>query len=382
MRLRCRRTALRRSSSSSFTTSLIVSRAVSTYSRTCSTTSSTGIRSTSSSPRSTAVRNPRLARGPAHRAPSIARSPAHLAPSSPRLPAHFAPSIPAKPARAAPRPAYRTSGPTGRRPEGPRRSRSVIPAPTAAPIIAAVSRSYCCSRSSSSSSGPDSRARFLPTVGSVFVVVPIVPVLLVKCLIDSRLHAANRRRGRHERRFRLLLHDLQQRIQLVDPVFRRTRRLLQSLIYSGHGLAHLLYVYADRGRDVIDVVRNCAGVPHQRVDVPVDLVQHIADFLVALSEIPGRRHQRHSQNYHCDGHDAARRARDLFPQPLLGRDLFRVDRVGKSTGSLQQQFGAATDPSRHVREVCKGEAIFRAFYVTVQRVLSTIYFRNRSHHRP
>src|SRR4029077_2120223 len=249
MRLRCRRTAFLRSFSSSCTTSLIAPRAVSTYSRTCSTTSSTGIRSTSSPPASTAVLNPRLARGAAQRAPSTARSPAHLAPSSPRLPAHFAPSIPANPASAAPRPAYRTSGPTGRRPEGPRRRRSVIPAPTAAPIIAAVSRSYCCSRSSSSSvSGPDSRARFLPTVGSVFVVVPIVPVLLVKCLIDSRLHAANGRRSCHEGRLGLLLYDFQQRIQLIDPFFRRGRRLLQSLIHRGDRLAHLLYVHANGGR--------------------------------------------------------------------------------------------------------------------------------------
>src|SRR6202521_6114392 len=227
-------------------------------------------------------------------------------------------------------------------------------------MIAAVSRSYCCSRSSSCSiSGSDARARFLPTVGSVFVVVPIVPVLLVKCLIDSRLHAANRRRSRHERRFRLLLNDLQQRIQLIDPVFRRTRGLLQALIYGGHRLTHLLYVYADRSRDVIRGVSNRARVPHQRVDVPVDLVQHVADFLVALAEIPGSGHERHSQNNHGDGHDAAGRACDLFPQPRLGHDLFHVDRVRKSTGSLQQQFGAATDPSRHTREVCKGEAIYR-----------------------
>src|SRR6266550_2647695 len=226
-------------------------------------------------------------------------------------------------------------------------------------MIAAVRRSYCCSRSSSSSiSGSDARARFLPTVGSVFVVVPIAPVLLVKCLIDSRLHASDRRRSRHERRLRLFLNDLQQRIQLIDPVFRRTRGLLQTLIHGRHRLAHLLYVYADSGRDIIDVVGNRTRVPHQWIDVPVNLVQHVADFLVALSEIPRRRHERHRKDDHGDGHDAARHARDFAPQTRLGHDLFRVDRILKSAVSLQQQFSAA-DPSRHVREVCKGEAIYR-----------------------
>src|SRR4051812_29801024 len=124
------------------------------------------------------------------------------------------------------------SGPTGRRPEGPRRSNRVSPAPTAAPINAAVSRSYCCSRSSSSSiSGSDARARFLPTVGSAFVVVPIDPVLLVKCLIDSRPHTSNRRCSGHERRLCFLLHHFEQRIQLPDPVFRRGSRLLKPLVH-------------------------------------------------------------------------------------------------------------------------------------------------------
>src|SRR5688500_7526595 len=209
--------------------------------------SSTGIRSIRASPRSTAVLKPRFARGAAHRAPSAARPPAQRAPSSPRPPAHFAPSSPASPARAAPRPAYLTRGPTGRRPEGPFRSNSVIPAPTAAPINAAVSRSYCCSRSSSRSvSGSDARARFLPAVGSAFVVVPIAPILLVKCLIDSRPHATNRRRGRHECRFCLFLHHVEQRIQLFDPVLRCGGRLLQPLIHGGDRLAHLLYVHPDR----------------------------------------------------------------------------------------------------------------------------------------
>src|SRR3954462_14513000 len=259
--------------------------------------SSTGIRSTSSPPRSIAVLNPRLARGAAQRAPSMARSPAQRAPWSPRSPAHLAPPRPAIPASAAPRPAYRTNGPTGRRPDGPRLSRRVTPAPTAAPINAAVSRSYCCSRSSSSSiSGSDSRARFLPTVGSAFVVVPIDPLLLVKCLIDSRPHAANRRCRRHERRLRFLLHHLEQRVQLLDSVFSRRCGLLKSLIHRRDCLTDLLNVDTDCCRDVDHVVGNRARVPHERIDVAVNLVQHVADLLVAFPEIPRRRNERPRQH--------------------------------------------------------------------------------------
>src|SRR4051812_4955594 len=98
-------------------------------------------------------------------------------------------------------------------------------------MSAAVSRSYCCSRSSSSSiSGSDPRARFLPTVGSAFVVVPIVPVLLVKCLIDSCPHAADGRSCRHEGGLRLLLNHFQQRVELFDAVFSCRGGLLQTLI--------------------------------------------------------------------------------------------------------------------------------------------------------
>src|SRR2546429_3364768 len=179
-------------------------------------------------------------------------------------------------------------GPTGRPPDGPRRRSNVIPAPTAAPIRAAVSRSYCCSRSSSSSmSGSDARARFLPTVGSGFVVVPIAPLLLVKCLINSGSHSANRRRSSYESRFRFLLHDFENCIELVDPVFRRTDRLLQPLIHRRHCLTHLLDVDSDRSGDVVHVVRDRTRVSHQRVDIAVNLVQHVADLLVTLSKIPG-----------------------------------------------------------------------------------------------
>src|SRR5947209_16873877 len=108
---------------------------------------------------------------------------------------------------------------------------SVMPAPTAAPISAAVSRSYCCSRSSSSSiSGSDARPRLLPVVGSAFVEVPIAPVLLVKCL-NARLHSTKRGGRYHECRFCFFLHHIEQRVELVDTHLGGAHRLLQPLIH-------------------------------------------------------------------------------------------------------------------------------------------------------
>src|SRR3954466_9994209 len=177
---------------------------------------------------------------------------------------------------------------------------SVMPAPTAAPISAAVSRSYCCSRSSSSSiSGSDAWPRFLPAVGSAFVDVPIAPVLLVKCL-NSCLYSTNRGGSNYKCRFRFFLHDVEQRVQLVDACLRRSHRLLQPLIHSSDRLTHLLHVNAHRSRDVVDVVGDRAGVTHQRIDIAVHFVEHVAHFLVALSEIPGRRNQCDSENHYGD----------------------------------------------------------------------------------
>jgi len=50
-----------------------------------------------------------------------------------------------RPAHIAPRPTPFIMGVTGRRPDGPRRSMYVTPAPIVIPISAAVSRSYSCS---------------------------------------------------------------------------------------------------------------------------------------------------------------------------------------------------------------------------------------------
>src|SRR2546423_6148774 len=98
-------------------------------------------------------------------------------------------------------------------------------------MSAAVRRSYCCSRSSSNSvSGSDARARFLPTVGSAFVVVPICPILLVKCLVYSFLDAANRRGGRNKCPLGFLLYQLEQPDPVIDPGFHCNYSLLQSPI--------------------------------------------------------------------------------------------------------------------------------------------------------
>src|SRR5690349_10598703 len=178
------------------------------------------------------------------------------------------------------------SGPTGRRPDGPRLNSSVIPAPTAAPISAAVNRSYCCSRSSSSSiSGSDARPRLLPVVGSAFVEVPIGPILLVKCL-NSRLYSTNCGSRCYKGRFRFFLYDIEQCIELDDASLSGLHCLLQTLIDCGNCLTDLLNVDPDRRRDVINVVSDRTGVAHQRIDVAVNLVQHVADFLIALSKVP------------------------------------------------------------------------------------------------
>ena len=65
------------------------------------------------------------------------------------------------PAQLAPRPMPRSIGVTGRRPDGPRRSMNVSPAPIVTPISAAVSRSYSASCPSVGSRGADGHAGLL-----------------------------------------------------------------------------------------------------------------------------------------------------------------------------------------------------------------------------
>src|SRR5687768_17015534 len=128
---------------------------------------------------------------------------------------------PAAPAAIAPRPAHlapRSTGVTGRLPEGPRRRSRVAVAPIAAPMSAAVSRSYWASRPISPSRA-DSRTRG-PRFGLVGIAIPIVSLLRRRTRraqwLGARVlgvkrggsgaHAAHRRRRRDEHRLRLLLH--------------------------------------------------------------------------------------------------------------------------------------------------------------------------------
>src|SRR5687767_12994400 len=140
------------------------------------------------------------------------------------------------------------SGLTGRYPLGPRRNSIVIPAPTSAPRSAAVRRSYSSRETSSSLARADARRRAVELPGRVvveFVVRAVVPiefllerlviqhVRLGQRLVFERLPAercctfaypAHRGRGRHEGVLRLLLHDLNQRIELVQPLLRQRHR--------------------------------------------------------------------------------------------------------------------------------------------------------------
>src|SRR5215217_6232673 len=166
------------------------------------------------------------------------RAPAALAAMAPR-PAHFAP---------------RSTGVTGRLPDGPRRRSSVAVAPIAAPMRAAVSRSYWASRPVSPSRA-DSRTRG-SRFGLVGIAVPIVVLLRRRIRSAERFglrilgvkrggsgaHTAHRRRRRDEHRLGFLLHHLQQRVELAQPLLRQRHRLLQSLVRRGDRRVHLLYV--------------------------------------------------------------------------------------------------------------------------------------------
>src|SRR5687767_4716657 len=160
------------------------------------------------------------------------------------------------------------SGLTGRYPLGPRRNSIVIPAPTSAPSSAAVRRSYSSRETSSSLARADARRRAVefPGRGVVvveFVVRAVVPIefLLERLVIDhvrlgqrmaiERLpaesccplaYAPHRRCGRHECVLRLLLHHLNQRVELVESLLRERDRMVQALIGGGDRLIHLLHI--------------------------------------------------------------------------------------------------------------------------------------------
>jgi hypothetical protein len=75
-------------------------------------------------------------------------------------------------------------------------------------------------------------------------------------------HTAHHCRGRDEGVLRFLLHDLEQRIELVHPLLGEIHRLTQPLVRGVDRLVHPLHVDSHRRRDVVDVVGDRAGVSH------------------------------------------------------------------------------------------------------------------------
>src|SRR5687767_2873417 len=232
----------------------------------------------------------------------------HSAPRFPYLAPRRAPSSPITPAHLAPLPAAFMIGTSGRLPLGPVRSSSVAPAPIATPMSVAVSRSYCCSRSSSREiARADSRA-WPPVLGRGRTVVAIFSLVIEQVVVEARGAARDQRRlglvaerrhsrthstyccrGRDEGILRLFLHHLHERVELAQPFLRDVRGLLQPLLRRRDRLVHALHVHTDGRRDVIEVVRHRARVLHERVHVGVDLVQKLVALGVALPGVVGGR---------------------------------------------------------------------------------------------
>ncbi len=146
--------------------------------------------------------------------------------------------------------------------------------------------------------------------------------------MNSGAYATQSRRGRDERPFSFFLHDGEERIQILDPLFGNCNRLDDFLIGHRNGLTHLLKIYPQRGRDVIRVVSDCVRVTHDRIDVTVDPVEHVADFRVALPEIPRCGNERNRQHQQRDRRQAARVCGDLVERAYFRLDLPRDDCVG------------------------------------------------------
>src|SRR5919197_730773 len=212
---------------------------------------------------------------------SHSSSPASRAQDAPRLPNRAAPS----PAHLAPRAAPRSIGPSGRRPVGPRRTRSVVPTPMAMPIRAAVRRSYCSScapRSASDRSSAAAPSESWPrgiVLGRRGVAVETIRSLLglllrskpdfvdvlFRCRKDRPTVLASQggrpgpdpphcRRRAHECVLGFLLYHLKKSADVVQPLLGHRDCLLQSRIRRGDGGADLLNVGTKRGCDVVDVV--------------------------------------------------------------------------------------------------------------------------------
>src|SRR5690348_13559644 len=161
-------------------------------------------------------------------------------------------------------------GVPGRRPDGPRLSMNVRPAPIVAPISAAVSRSYSVSRPLTSRSWPDTRGcwerrrgwfgaavvaivflqnfDFVGRIGRIELVRRKVhPTATAKCR-GPGLDAAHRRGGRHKQLLGLRLHHRKQGVELVNALFGHRDRLAYLIVRPRH-----------RGRNLVDVRANGGG---------------------------------------------------------------------------------------------------------------------------
>ena len=154
--------------------------------------------------------------------------------------------------------------------------------------------------------------------------------------MNSRANSTHRGRRRYERGLSLFLYNCQQCVEILDPILGQLDRRHQPLVRRRYSLTHLLHVDAYRRRDVVHVVGDRARMPHDRIDVAVNPVHHVADLRVALSEVPRRRHESDGENEQRDRRQSAGVGRDLAEQTWIDLHLFGDDRIGQGAGSLKQ----------------------------------------------
>ena len=121
-------------------------------------------------------------------------------------------------------------------------------------------------------------------------------------------------------------------------------------------LTDLLDVHSHGSRDVVHVIRDRARVPHQRIDVSVNAIEHVAHFGVALSEIPCCGHQRHREHQQSDRGKTTGVRGHFLERGGFRLNLFRYDRVWQRRCRLKQPVRSRRQPFRHARVVCKGKA--------------------------
>ena len=174
--------------------------------------------------------------------------------------------------------------------------------------------------------------------------------------MNSGADSAQRRSRAHERAFRFFLYDGKQCVKLLHAILCCSDRLDELLVGHRDRLAYLLHVDANRSRDVVHVVRDRARVTHQRIDVAVDAVHHVAHLRVALSEIPRCRNEKHSEQEQRNRRQSAGVGRYLLESADFRLDCLGEDRVGKSRYRLKQELGSRGQQCRHARVECKGKA--------------------------